>query len=151
MLNEIAPGSIPRQWFNNDKAYKAYLADPSAVENYAGKGIADTLGGQVVDGSKQQTEYAIFSDLYRMVADRLGVQPAEAQSLSWFANGEFTGLASPPKTIVELINERVDVTAQALGRSKDAIFKAFIEGKIPLMSFSGALVGVGMLEQNDGD
>ena len=84
-----------------------------------------------------------------MVADRLGVQPAEAQSLSWFANGEFTGLASPPKTIVELINERVDVTAQALGRSKDAIFKAFIEGKIPLMSFGGTLVGVGMLEQND--
>jgi hypothetical protein len=151
MLNDIAPGSIPRQWFNSETAYKAYLADPSAVENYAGKGIADTLDGQVVDGSKQQTEYAIFSDLYRMVADRLGVQPAEAQSLSWFANGEFTGLASPPKTIVELINERVDVTAQALGRSKDAIFKAFIEGKIPLMSFSGALVGVGMLEQNDGD
>ena len=151
MLNDIMPGSIPRQWFNSETAYKAYLDDPSNIENYAGKGIADTLDGQVVDGSKQQTEYAIFSDIYRMVADRLGVQPAEAQSLSWFANGEFTGLASPPKTIVELINERVDVTAQALGRSKDAIFKAFIEGKIPLMSFGGALVGVGMLEQTDGN
>ena len=151
MLNEIAPGSIPRQWFNSETAYKAYLDDPSNIENYAGKGIADTLDGQVVDGSKQQTEYAVFSDLYRMVSDRLDVRPAEAQSLSWFANGEFTGLASPPKTIVELINERVDVTAQALGRSKDAIFKAFIEGKIPLMSFSGALVGASMLEQKDGN
>ena len=150
-LNQIMPGAIPRQWFNNETAYKAYLDDPSDIQNYSGAGIADTLDGQVVDGLKQQTEYAIFSDLYKMVADRLGVQPAEAQSLSWFANGEFTGLASPPKTIVELINERVDVTAQALNRSKDAIFKGFIEGKIPLMSFGGALVGVNMLEQDNGN
>jgi len=145
VLNEIAPGQIPRQWFNSDAAYKAYLDNPSDVANYAGKGIADTLAGQVVDGVKQQTEYAVFSDLYKKVAERLGVMPAEAQSLSWFANGKFTGLASPPKSIVELINDRVDVTAQALGKSKDVIFKAFMEGKIPLLSATGVLVGANLI------
>ncbi len=154
VLNEIAPGQIPRQWFNSDAAYKAYLDNPSDVANYAGKGLADTLDGQVVDGVKQQTEYAVFADLYKKVAERLGVMPAEAQSLSWFANGQYTGLASPPKSIVELINDRVDVTAQALGKSKDVIFKAFMEGKIPLLSASGTLVGANVLEQtlapNDG-
>ena len=149
VLNEIAPGKIPRQWFNSDAAYKAYLDNPSDVANYAGKGLADTLDGQVVDGVKQQTEYAVFSDLYKKVAERLGVMPAEAQSLSWFANGKFTGLASPPKSIVELINDRVDVTAQALGKSKDVIFKAFMEGKIPLLSATGTLVGANLISTPD--
>jgi len=149
VLNELSPGSLPRQWFGSDAAHKAYLADPSDINNYAGKEVSDTLAGQVVDGTKQQTEYAVFSDLYRLVAEKLNVQPAEAQSLSWFANGEYTGLGSPPKTIVELINERVDVTAQALGKSKDAIFKGFMQGKIPLMSVGGALVGVNSLRQPD--
>ena len=150
VLNEIKPGSIPRQWFNNDAAYKAYLKDPTNVSNYSGKDIADQLGGQVVDGKKQQTEYAVFSDLYRMVADRLNVLPAEAQSLSWFANGEITGLGSAPKSIVELINERIDVTAQALNKSKDVIFKAFLEGKIPLMSATGLLIGGKIMEEDNG-
>jgi len=150
VLNEVAPGSIPRQWFGSDAAYKAYLKDPTNTSHYSGKDLADTLDGQVVDGKKQQTEYAVFSDLYKMVADRLGVLPAEAQSLSWFANGNFTGLGSAPKSIVELINERVDVTAQALNKSKDAIFKGFLQGKIPLMSGAGLLIGGGMMEdEND--
>jgi hypothetical protein len=148
VLNELSPGSLPQQWFK-PAAYKAYLADPSDINNYAGKEVVDTLAGQVVDGIKQQTEYALFSDLYRLVAEKLNVQPAEAQSLSWFANGKYTGLGSPPKTIVELVNERVDVTAQALGKSKDAIFKGFMQGKIPLMSVGGALVGVNSLRQPD--
>ena len=148
VLNELSPGSLPQQWFK-PAAYKAYLADPSDINNYAGKEVVDTLAGQVVDGIKQQTEYALFSDLYRLVAEKLNVQPAEAQSLSWFANGKYTDLGSPPKTIVELVNERVDVTAQALGKTKDAIFKGFIQGKIPLMSVGGALVGVNSLRQPD--
>ena len=67
----------------------------------------------------------------------LDVLPAEAQSLSWFANGEKTGLGSAPKTIVELIDERVDVTAQALNQSKDEVFKKFMQGSIPLLSLRG--------------
>jgi hypothetical protein len=159
-LNEIAPGSLTRQWFKNDAAYQRYLDDPSDIANYSGDDVADTLEGQMVDGVKQQTEYAVLSDLYKKVAERLGVMPAEAQSLSWFANGDITGLGSAPKSIVELINERIDVTAQATGETKDTIFRGFIEGKIPLLSASGVLIGAGMLgvgqpaeagEVNDGN
>ena len=159
-LNEIVPGSLTRQWFKNDAAYQRYLDDPSDIANYSGDDVADTLEGQMVDGVKQQTEYAVLSDLYKKVAERLGVMPAEAQSLSWFANGDITGLGSAPKSIVELINERIDVTAQATGETKDTIFRGFIEGKIPLLSASGVLIGAGMLgagqpaeagEVNDGN
>ena len=144
-LNEIAPGSLTRQWFKTDAAYQRYVNDPSDISNYSGDDVADTLEGQMVDGVKQQTEYAVLSDLYKKVAERLGVMPAEAQSLSWFANGDITGLGSAPKSIVELINERIDVTAQATGESKNTIFKGFLEGKIPLLSASGILLGGGML------
>ena len=90
-----------------------------------------------------------FLDIYKKVAERLGVKPAEAQSLSWFANGDKTGLGSAPKTIVELIDERVDVTAQALNQPKDEVFKKFMEGSIPLLSLGGlTLLDTGAAQTN---
>jgi hypothetical protein len=140
-MNEIEPGSIPIEFIGgkNAKATKEmrakYLADPSSLD--AATMINDTLATQKIGGESVQTEYAIFSDIYKKVAQRLGVQPAEAQSLSWFANGKKTGLASEPKTIVELIDERVDVTAKALKQPKDTVFKKFMQGSIPLLSVGG--------------
>ena len=140
-MNEIEPGSIPIEFIGgkNAKATKEmrakYLADPSSLD--AATMINDTLATQKIGGESVQTEYAIFSDIYKKVAQRLGVQPAEAQSLSWFANGKKTGLASEPKTIVQLIDERVDVTAKALNQPKDTVFKKFMQGSIPLLSVGG--------------
>ena len=59
---------------------------------------------------------------------------------------DITGLGSAPKSIVELINERIDVTAQATGESKNTIFKGFLEGKIPLLS-AVEFCGGGMLAE----
>jgi hypothetical protein len=140
-MNEIEPGSIPIEFIGgkNAKATKEmraqYLADPSSLD--VATMINDTLATQKINGQSVQTEYAIFSDIYKKVAEKIGVKPAEAQSLSWFANGQKTGLASEPKTIVELIDERVDVTAQLLGQSKDEVFKKFMQGSIPLLSLGG--------------
>lgn len=158
-MNEIEPGSVPIQFIGGKTAAKTkelraqYEADPSSL-NVANM-IDDTLASQKINGESVQTEYAIFSDIYMKVAEKLGVQPAEAQSLSWFANGEKTGLGSAPKTIVELIDERVDVTAQALNQSKDEVFKKFMQGSIPLMSLGGlTLLDTGaaqeMMEVPDG-
>jgi len=151
-MNEIEPGSIPIEFIGgkNAKATKEmreqYLADPSSLD--PATMINDTLATQKIAGESVQTEYAIFSDIYKKVAERLGVQPAEAQSLSWFANGDKTGLASEPKTIVELIDERVDVTAQALNQSKDEVFKKFMQGSIPLLSVGGlTLLDTGAMQQ----
>ena len=113
--------------------------------------VADTLSSQKIDGKDVQTEYAIFSDIYKKVADKLGVQPAEAQSLSWFANGDKTGLASEPKTIVELINDRVDVTSQLLNQSKEEVFKKFLQGSLPLLSVGGlTLLETGAARNDEG-
>ena len=97
--------------------------------------INDTLASQMIDGKSMQTEYSVFVDIYKKVADKGQVRPAEAQSLSWFANGDKTGLASEPKTVVDLIDDRVDVTAQVLKKSKEEVFKKFFEGSIPLLAF----------------
>jgi len=57
-------------------------------------------------------------------------------------------LASEPKTIVELIDERVDVTSQMLGQSKDEVFKKFMKGSIPLLSLGGlTLLDTGAMQQ----
>ena len=141
VMNEIEPGSIPIEFIGGKNAKQTkefrekYLADPVSLD--PATMINDTLATQKIDGQDVQTEYAIFSDIYKKVAEKIGVKPAEAQSLSWFANGQKTGLASEPKTIVELIDERVDVTSQILGQTKDEIFKKFMQGSIPLLSLGG--------------
>lgn len=158
VLNELEPGSIPLKFIGGKTAAKTkeyqemYQNDPTSFD--AASMVADTLQSQKIDGKDVQTEYAVFSDIYKMVAEKLGVKPAEAQSLSWFANGDKTGLASEPKTIVELIDDRVDVTAQLTGMSKDEVFAKFFKGSIPLLSLGG---GVTLLEtgasmsDNEGD
>ena len=118
-----------------------YKKDPSKLD--VSTMINDTLASQMIDGQSMQTEYAVFSDLYKKVAEKAGVKPAEAQSLSWFANGDKTGLASEPKTVVDLINDRIDVTAKLMKRSKEEIFKKFMEGSIPLLSVPA---GITLLE-----
>lgn len=155
-LNEIEPGSVPLKFIGGKTPAKTkeyqemYQKDPSTFD--AATMVADTLGSQKIDGKDVQTEYAVFSDIYKQVAEKLGVKPAEAQSLSWFANGNKTGLASEPKTIVELIDDRVDVTSQLTGMSKDEVFKKFFKGSIPLLSVGGGLTlletGSSMSEQN---
>ena len=141
VMNEIEPGSIPIEFIGGKNAKQTkefrekYLTDPASLD--PATMINDTLATQKIDGQDVQTEYAIFSDIYKKVAEKIGVKPAEAQSLSWFANGQKTGLASEPKTIVELIDERVDVTSQILGHPKNEIFKKFMQGSIPLLSLGG--------------
>jgi hypothetical protein len=134
-MNEIQPGSIP-DGFIKPEYLKEYKADPSRLN--PATWLNDTLGSQKIAGKDMQTEYAVFSDIYRKAAEILGVSPAEAQSLGWFGSGDRTGLASEFKTVVELINDRIDVTAQLTGRDKDTIFKGFMEGKTPLLSIGGA-------------
>ncbi|MAK71965.1 MAG: hypothetical protein CMF19_07960 [Idiomarinaceae bacterium] len=150
-MNEVQPGSIP-DGFIKPEFREQYKADPSSLD--PAKMIDDTLGDQKVDGEKMQTEYAVFSDLYKAAAQRVGVSPAEAQSLGWFGSGDKTGLASDLKTVVDLLDERIDVTAQALNRPKEKVFVDFMSGKIPLLSFGGMTLletGSMMEEENNGD
>ena len=146
-MNEIEPRSVPIDFIGGKTAKKTkefqemYKKDPSSLD--VSTMINDTLATQMLEGKSMQTEYAVFVDIYKKVAEKAGVKPAEAQSLSWFANGNKTGLASEPKTVVDLIDDRVDVTAQILNKSKEEVFKKFFEGSLPLLSVP---VGVTLLE-----
>jgi len=149
-MNEIEPGSIP-EGFIKPEFREQYKSDPSSFD--PATMVDDTLASQKIDGVSMQTEYAVFSDLYKEAAKILGVSPAEAQSLGWFGSGERTGLASDLKTVVDLIDDRVDVTAQATGRSKEDVYVDFLSGKIPLLSFGGlTLMETGaMMQQTNND
>lgn len=137
--NDLAPGSLPQGWFKTKQAYNDYLKDPTewmSKSSNMGK-IKDGLASQTKGGVKEQVEYGTMHDLYEKVGEKLGVTPAEAQSLAWFSSGSNTNLASQPKSIPRLLDERIDVTAQALGLTKDEVLDLVVKNKLPLM-------GVGM-------
>ena len=141
VMNKLNLGSVPLDFIGGKTPKKTkefqemYKNDPSSLD--VATMIKDTLASQMINGQSMQTEYAVFADIYKKVAELAGVNPAEAQSLTWFSFGDLTGLASEPKTIVELIDDRVDVTSQLTGQSKEEVFKKFMQGGIPLASFGG--------------
>jgi hypothetical protein len=155
-LNKVAPGSIPDEWFGKsedidpndpDAEAKAEAAAKGALAQYRqnpeafnpAKGIADSVGKSVVDRGQrpQQTEYRRIVAPTHIAAQKLGVSPAEAQSMMWFGYGKNTGLKSQPKTLVDLINDRVNVTAQALGLPPAKVWAMVRNGDIPLLKEGG--------------
>lgn len=141
-MNEINPGSIPIDYIK-PKFRDQYKADPLSL-NPANM-IDDSMGSQMIDGTKMQTEYAVFSDIYRLTSEKLGVSPAEAQSMGWFGSGDSTGLASELKSVARLLDERIDVTAQAMNESKESVFKKLLNKEIPVLSLFGAATGAGLM------
>lgn len=129
-MNEVEPGSIPID-FISPKYRDQYLADPSSLD--PATMIDDSIGSQKIGGVDMQTEYAVFSDVYRRTAEKLGVSPAEAQSMGWFGSGDSTGLASELKSVARLIEDRIDVTAQGLGKPKEEVFRMLIGREIPVL------------------
>lgn len=134
-LNEVDPGGVPEEFLT-----------PGARTGYRETGqfdpaldVDDTLRSMARDKVKMQVEYGPMADVAFSVADRLGISPAEAQALQWFGMGEQTGLKSGQKTIADLINERIDVTAQALGISPAEAYQLYVRGEIPLMAEGGVV------------
>lgn len=149
-LNELEPGSVP-EGFIMPEFREAYRADPSKLTPNM---IADTIGTQMVGprGSavSMQTEYPVFADIFHDVADRLGVSPAEAQSMAWFGLGDETNLASAPKTVAEVFDERLDVTSQAMGIPVEEVARMVFRREIPLLGVGGAAAG-GLLSMQPGE
>lgn len=135
-MNEVEPGSIHPEWFKTPELAERYAQtgefDPS-------KDIDDSLRSVVTGGQKRQIEYGPVADVTFEAARKAGIAPGPMQSLGWFGSGEETGLASATKTIAELVNERVNVTAQALGLHPQVVLRLLREGKIPLMQKGGSV------------
>ena len=129
-LNEIEPGSVPAN-FILPKYRDAYAANPSALTPNM---IDDSLGSQKVGGVPMQTEYPVFADIWHDAADKLGVTPAEGQSMGWFGFGDQTNLGSARQTPVDLFNERLSVTAQNLDIPIEEAARLVYRRQIPLMA-----------------
>jgi hypothetical protein len=135
-MNEVEPGSISPGWFNSQEARERYRL---TGEFNPASDINDSLQSGKVGGVEQQVEYGPLSDVTFKAARLAGVAPAPMQSLGWFGSGVDTGLKSETKTIAELMNERVNVTAQVLGIRPQQALKLFKEGQIPLMAEGGGV------------
>ena len=145
-LNEMDAGSVP-EGFILPKFREQYAKNPSVLTPDM---IDDTLGGQMIGdaGSRSmaQTEYPVFADIWHKAANKLGVSPAEAQSMGWFGFGDQTNLGSARKTPVDIFDERLDVTAKALGITPKQAAEGVFRRQIPLLSAGGAgLLGAGMM------
>tara|TARA_R110000764_G_scaffold20951_2_gene53350 strand:- start:1929 stop:3626 length:1698 start_codon:yes stop_codon:yes gene_type:complete len=136
-LNEIEPGAVP-EGFILPQHRDAYAADPTILTPDM---IDDTLANQMVgprgDTTRMQTEYPVFADIWHDAADRLGVSPAEAQSMGWFGFGDQTNLGSARATPVDIFDERLSVTAQALGVPVDEAARLVFNRQVPLLSVGG--------------
>ena len=148
-MDQQLPGSLPRGWFNSDAAYAKYREHGfKAVD--AGD-IADTLGSKTVKKIPRQSEYLPMAEPWYQAAQKLGIAPAETQSGGWFSYGGITGLQSPPKTIVNLLNDQIGATAKELKVSPQKAVEWWGRGKIPLAGVAGAGVMGGLASQDQYD
>lgn len=149
--NELYPGQVPLEWIMPE-AREAYLADPTILRPEM---ILDTLESQMVGpkGNRvsMQTEYPVVADVWHTAANELGVSPAEAQSMGWFGLGGETNLGSKPKTVADLMDERINVTSQALGIPSQDVANYYFRRKIPLMALPAGLLGAGAYSQMSAD
>jgi hypothetical protein len=147
-LNQIDAGSVPES-FILPKFREQYRADPTTLTPDM---IDDSLGKQMIEdasGNKvnAQTEYSVFADIFHDAAKELGVSPAEAQSMAWFGFGGDTNLVSDPKTVSKVFDERLNITAQALGIPVDQAARLVFSKQIPLMANASPALGTGLLGQ----
>ena len=133
---DLRPGSLPREWFKTDADYDQYLRGGLTPDILSG-GINDSLASQTVNKISRQSEYGPMADITARSAEILGEAPAPTQSLGWFGLGDLTNLRSAPKTLTELMGERIDVTAQKLGIDPEETARLYMQGKIPLMNQGG--------------
>jgi hypothetical protein len=155
LYNDINPGQLPASSFETKKLYDKYKAAYTPDDNGAVRGMSDSElreilvarpSGQGVRGQEVSTEYPIYSDITSEVGNRLGLTPADAQALMWFSYGNRTGLASEAKTVPELLNDRLSITAQALGVSPQEAFDLYRRNMIPLAgAVPAAYLGSGLL------
>lgn len=147
-LNEIEPGSVPEGWLRKEFRDQ-YKADPSSFD--PALWVDDKLKQVPTPEGKAQVEYGPISDLYKAAGKKLGVSPAEMQSLGWFGSGAETGLASDLKTVSELFDERIAVTAKEMGMEPEEVLVKSLRGQMPLLGLGGLSILPFLNQMGTGD
>ena len=97
------------------------------------------------DEAPTKTEYEFGESAWRKLARRMGLTAGQAQEKMWVGAGRKTGLGSPPEPILTTLGRRIAYTAYQMGTTPEEVLSAFVKGKIPLLQFGGATLGLGTL------
>ena len=140
VANDINPGSLPDEWIA-PKFRGQYRENPESLEhNMLANGLnsqplRDDAGNIVADNAVM--EYESLSRIYDNIAEELDISPAEAQALAWFNYGQRTGLKSEPGSLVDLLNQRIDITAQVMNATPEDVVRGLMNREIPLLTLVG--------------
>ena len=143
-FDELFPGALPKEWFNTKEDYHDYKTTGLTSKLLMG-GIKDMLESQALKGEKRQSEYGPMANITERAAKMIDVPRAPAQSLGWFGLGEHTNLKSAPSTLVDLLNQRINVTAQHLGVKPEVVRDLWAKHEVPLMNRGGKAIRNAML------
>jgi hypothetical protein len=80
----------------------------------------------------RKSEYGAFAKLYERLADRKGVSPAQAQAAAWYGNADMTGVVTPPKTALQILEDVVNRNADRSGISNEKMLSDVINGRSAL-------------------
>lgn len=83
----------------------------------------------VWEAAPKGAEYNAFEDLYRDVARKRGMAPAQAQASAWYGSGTEAGLRTAPRTFEQAIEDRVFHTAQQRGETPQRVLSQFLRGE----------------------
>jgi len=145
-MDNLMPGQLHPSWFHGGEKGEAYAKYKREGFRALDPGdINDSLGTTTVKKVERQSEYLPMVEPWYRAAKKLGIHPAEGQSGGWFEYGPITGLASPPKTIVNLLNDQIADTAKTLNVSPEKVVDWWAHGKIPLTGLAGALGAGGIM------
>jgi len=140
IANDINPGSLPPEWIK-PTFRDAYRANPESLthnmlaNDLNSKALRDEAGNIVAD--RAVMEYESLSKIYDNLAEELDISPAEAQALAWFNYGQRTGLKSEPGSLVDLLNQRIDITAQVMKATPEDVVRGLMNREIPLLTLVG--------------
>lgn len=105
------------------------------IHNLRALGYTDK-GGKPLDAPKKE-HYGFLEGIQQERALKKGITPAQYQEAAWFGAGDITNLGSPPDPFLKVLEDRLAITAEKDGLSKEDVLRRMIRGEIPLLNQGG--------------
>lgn len=97
-------------------------------------------------GIPRRGEYGRLEKHYQGLADEVALPPAQGEGAAWSGGGHLTGMVSDAnKSFLQVLNDRINLTAAARGETPLRTMRTFILGKEPLLSLGVAGAGLGAM------
>jgi hypothetical protein len=110
-------------------------------------GVVNPMGRLVL---VPRAGYGFLETLQQGQAPKFDLMPAQYQSSGWIGGAERTGVRSPRDPILKVLDQRIAITADVLGLTKQETFRRFKRGELKLLGIAGAgAAGVGARERLD--